>query len=46
MNKILSPSWWMSMLVSTFMTMLFIYIIKTITAKINIPVISAVAQAT
>ena len=43
--KITSPSWWFSMLTSTFMTMLFIYIIKWAAGKVNVPVVSDVVQS-
>lgn len=44
MNKLTSPSWWLSMFMSTFMTLCFIYLMKLITAKIDIPVISNIVQ--
>ena len=45
MNKIFSPSFWVQAFISTFITMLMIYLIKRITATVNIPVVSEVAQA-
>lgn len=44
MNRLLSPSWWLSMLVSTFMTMVFIYIIKKIATTANVPIVSEIVQ--
>lgn len=44
MGKLLSPSWWLSMFVTTFMTMLFIYLIKAMTNKFNIPVAKDIAN--
>lgn len=44
MGRLLSPSWWVSMLVSTFFTMLFIWIIKKASASVNIPVVSTIAS--
>lgn len=44
MNKIFSVNFWVQLFISTFMTMVMIYLIKLITAKINIPVISNIAQ--
>lgn len=45
MNKIMNPSWWMSMFMSTFMTLCFIYLMKLITSKIEIPVVSNIVQS-
>lgn len=44
MNRLLSPSWWVSTLVSTLVTMIFIYLIKTVATKYSIPVVSTVAE--
>lgn len=44
MNKLTSPSWWISMFMSTFMTLCFIYLMKLITAKVEIPVVSTIVQ--
>lgn len=43
--NIFSLNWWVSTFVSTLVTMVFIYIIKTATAKVHIPVVSDVAAA-
>lgn len=43
--NIFSINWWISTFVSTLVTMLFIYMIKKMTAKLNIPVVSDVAAA-
>lgn len=45
MNRIFSPSFWVQTFVSTFITMLMIYIIKKIASAVNIPVVSEVAAA-
>ena len=45
MGKILTPSFWIQAFVSTFITMVMIYIIKTIANKVSIPVVSDVANA-
>ena len=45
MNKILNPSFWLQMFLSTFLTMLMIYVIKQIGSKWNIPVVSEVSNA-
>lgn len=43
--NVFSLNWWISTLVSTLVTMAFIYIIKKFTAKVNIPVVSDIAQS-
>ncbi len=45
MKQIMKPSWWVSMIVSTLLTMFFIYIIKQVTNKFNVPVVSDMANA-
>jgi len=45
MNSLLSPKWWVSMFITTLMTMVFIYLIKLATTKVNIPFVSTMAQA-
>lgn len=42
--NIFSLNWWLSSFVSALITMAFIFIIKRVTAKVNIPVVSSVAQ--
>lgn len=42
--KILTVTFWVQLFISTFMTMLMIYLIKTVAGKYNIPVVSAVAK--
>lgn len=44
MKAILSPSWWVSVIASTLVTMAVIVLVKRATQKINIPVISDMAQ--
>ena len=44
MSNLLRPSWWISMLLSTFMTMFFIYLIKKMSTAVQIPVVSDVVQ--
>lgn len=44
MRVLFSPSWWISTLVSTLVTMFFIYIIKSVAIKYSIPVVSTVAE--
>lgn len=42
--KLTSLSWWTSALMSTFMTMVLMYIIKKATANVNIPVVSNIVN--
>lgn len=42
--RIFSVSWWIGMFVNTFVTILFIYIIKLIAGKVNIPVVSNIVE--
>ena len=44
MMFLLKPSWWIQMIVATFVTMMFIYLIKKITKAVNIPVVSNVVE--
>lgn len=45
MRSLTSPSWWIQMIVSTLLTMFFIYIIKQVTSKFDVPVLSDVVSA-
>lgn len=45
MGKILSINFWVQTFISTFITMVMIYIIKQIANKTNMPVVSDVANA-
>lgn len=45
MGKILSINFWVQTFISTFITMIMIYIIKQIANKTNMPVVSDVANA-
>lgn len=45
MMNVFSLNWWISTFVSTLVTMVFIYIIKRMSAKFNIPVVSDVVAA-
>lgn len=38
--RIFSLNWWLSTFASTLVTMLFIYLIKKLAEKVNIPVVS------
>lgn len=43
--NVFSLNWWVSTLVSTIVTMCFIYVIKKFTAKVQIPVVSDIAAS-
>lgn len=43
--RLTSPSWWASMFMSTLMTMVFIYLIKLVAAKVQVPVVSDIVEA-
>lgn len=43
--NIFSINFWVSTFISTLITMFMIYLIKKFTAKVNVPVLSDVAQA-
>lgn len=43
--NVFSVNWWISTFVSTLVTMVFIYFIKKMTAKFNIPVVSDIAAS-
>jgi hypothetical protein len=45
MVQLTRPSWWINMLITTFMTMVFIYIIKKALNKVPVPVVSDIANA-
>lgn len=43
--KIFSPTWLFNMFVNTFVTIIFIYLIKLISAKVNVPVVSDIVES-
>lgn len=45
MKQILKPSWWVGMIVSTLLTMFFIYLIKQVTNKFEVPFVSDVVAS-
>ena len=44
MMFLLKPSWWIQMIVSTFVTMMFIYLIKKITKAVEVDINEAISQ--
>lgn len=45
MSKLFSVNWWVSQFISVFITMVFIYLIKLMLGKVNIPIASDIADA-
>lgn len=45
MSKLFSVNWWVSQFISIFITMVFIYLIKLMLGKVNIPIASDIADA-
>ena len=45
MRRLLTPSFWLQLFISTFMTMVMIYIIKMVAGKFQIPVVSNIAES-
>lgn len=43
--KLFTPSWWVQMFVNTFITLIFIYLIKLAFAKVNVPVVSDMVES-
>lgn len=43
--RILSATWWVNMFINTFVTIIFIYLIKLAASKINVPVVSDVVAS-
>ena len=44
MSNLLSINWWISTLISTMVTIFFIWLIKKMSAKVNIPVVSSIIE--
>lgn len=42
--NLFSPGWWISTLATTCVTMFFIWLIKKGTSKVDIPLVSQIAQ--
>ena len=45
MSKLFSINWWISQFITVFITMVFIYIIKLILGKVNVPIASNIAES-
>jgi len=44
MNRLFTVSFWVQLFLSTFMTMVMIYLIKKANTKLNIPVVSDIVE--
>lgn len=44
MSNLFSVNWWVSMFVSTLMTMAFMWLIKKAAGTVNIPVVSSMVE--
>jgi len=45
MDSLFSPRFWIQIIISTIVTMILIYLMKRFFAKVNVPVLSDVAQS-
>ena len=45
MSKLFSINWWVSQFITVFITMVFIYLIKLILGKVNVPIASNIAES-
>ena len=44
MNQLFSVNWWISMFINTFITIIFIYMIKKFFVKVNVPYVSNIVE--
>lgn len=42
--NLFSPKWWFTMFMTTFVTMIFIYIIKKTSVKYNVPFVRTISE--
>lgn len=42
--KLFSINWWVQMFINTFVTIIFIYLIKLAFSKVNVPVVSDMVE--
>ncbi|MCC3289160.1 MULTISPECIES: hypothetical protein [Bacillus] len=42
--NLFSPKWWINMFITTFVTMIFIYLIKKVSGKYNVPFVKTIAE--
>lgn len=44
MSQLFSVNWWITMFINTFITIFFIYLLKKIFAKVNVPYVSDMVE--
>ena len=44
MRRLFSVSFWLNLFLSTFMTMVMIYLIKKVSAKVNVPIVNDIVE--
>lgn len=44
MRRLLSINWWLQLFLSTFMTMIMIYLIKKLSSKVNVPIVNDIVK--
>ena len=45
MRRLLSVNFWLQLFLSTFMTMIMIYLIKKLSSKVNVPIVNDIVEA-
>lgn len=45
MRRLLSVNFWLQLFLSTFMTMIMIYLIKKLSSKVNVPIVNDIVDA-
>ena len=45
MRRLLSVNFWFQLFLSTFMTMIMIYLIKKLSSKVNVPIVNDIVEA-
>lgn len=45
MRRLLSVNFWLQLFLSTFMTMVMIYLIKKLASKVNVPIMKDIVDA-
>lgn len=45
MRRLLSVNFWLQLFLSTFMTMVMIYLIKKLSSKVNVPIVKDIVDA-
>ena len=45
MRRLLSVNFWLQLFLSTFMTMVMIYLIKKLSSKVNVPIVNDIVES-